>query len=145
MADKKYDPRMHTAEHILNRTMVRKIGTNRSFSSHLDGKKGKCDYRFTRNLSPEETALLMGEINRVISSELPVTEEFIARAEASAEFNLSRLPEEAGDSIRVVRVGDYDACPCIGPHVPNTSEVGVFRIISSDCNDGILRVRFKLD
>ena len=32
-------------------------------------------------------------------------------------FNLSRLPEDAGENIRIVTIGDYDTCPCIGPHV----------------------------
>jgi len=48
------DQRMHTAEHILNQTMVRMFGCGRSFSSHIEKKKSKCDYRFERALSEEE-------------------------------------------------------------------------------------------
>jgi len=68
----------------------------------------------------------------------------ITKTEAEKQFNLSRLPEGSSTEIRIVSVGDYDACPCIGPHVAETSEIGVFRITTSDFKDGILRIRFKL-
>ena len=57
---------------------------------------------------------------------------------------MKRLPENASDTVRIVKVGDYDECLCIGLHVNNTSEIGTFKIISHDYNDGILRIRFKL-
>ena len=50
------EPRMHTAEHILNQTMVRMFDRGRSFSSHIEKKKSKCDYHFDRNLTSEEVA-----------------------------------------------------------------------------------------
>lgn len=70
-----YEP-AHTAEHILNRTMVNMFGCPRSRNAHIERKKSKC--------------------------------------------------------------------ACIGAHVGNTSEIGEFRIISHDFNDGIWRVRWKV-
>ena len=64
--------------------------------------------------------------------------------EALGRFDLRRLPDNASETVRVVKVGDYDECLCIGRHVENTSEIGVFKIISYDFKDGILRLRFKL-
>lgn len=145
MSEKNYDPQMHTAEHILNQTMVRMFGTGRSFSNHLERKKSKCDYHFTRPLTEQELAVLEGKVNKVIAENISISEEFLPRAEAQSRFNLSRLPEEAGDNIRIIRVGDYDSCPCIGPHVANTSEIGQLRILSSNYADGVLRIRFKLE
>jgi len=141
---KSYDPQMHTAEHILNQTMVRMFGCERSFSSHIEKKKSKCDYHFNRPLAPAEELELVKQVNEVIIRNLEVEEQFLTLAEASAKFNLSRLPEGSGDEIRIVTVGDYDACPCIGPHVKNSSEIGVFQLVSTSCENGILRVRFKL-
>jgi alanyl-tRNA synthetase len=141
---KNYDPQMHTAEHILNRTMVNMFGTGRAFSAHLEKKKSKCDYHIDRNLNDDEIRTLEKKVNEEIYKNHNISEEFISRNEADLKYNLSRLPEEAGESIRIVHVGDYDACPCSGPHVKNTSEVGDFRIISHDFADGILRIRFKL-
>ena len=141
---KSYDPRMHTAEHILNQTMTRMFDCGRSFSSHIEKKKSKCDYHFTRSLSLDEEIELTRRVNEVISRNLDVKEQFLSVAEASKMFNLSRLPEDAGDEVRIVIVGDYDACPCIGPHVQNSSEIGSFQLISSSWEHDILRVRFKL-
>jgi len=48
------------------------------------------------------------------------------------------------DEIRIVKIGDYDACPCIGPHVNSTKEIGEFRIGSTSFDNGVLRIRYKL-
>ena len=75
---------------------------------------------------------------------MPVTAEFMARSEAEKIFNLGRLPDDAGDPLRIIKVGEYDACPCIGPHVSSSGEIGGFKIISSSFENDILRLRFKL-
>lgn len=139
------EPRMHTAEHLLNQAMVRMFGCKRAFSSHIEKKKSKCDYKFLRALTPEETAELEKRVNEAIKADLPVTEKFFPKEEAAAKFDLGRLPEGTGDALRVILVGDYDACPCIGPHVKSTSEIGVFRLASSGFENGVLRIRFKLE
>lgn len=145
MSEKNYNPEMHTAEHILNQTMGRLFNIDRSFSMHLERKKSKCDYHAERDLTDDERTKLEFAINEVINQNLDVNEQVIPRDEAIEKFNLKRLPEEAGDEIRIITVGDYDACPCIGQHVSNTKEIGEFRLVSSSFNEGVLRVRFKLN
>ncbi|RJP61508.1 MAG: hypothetical protein C4539_19795 [Ignavibacteriales bacterium] len=142
---KNYDPRMHSAEHILNQTMVRMFNCGRAFSAHIEKKKSKCDYHFNRNLTDEEKAEIEKRVNEVIGSDVDVTESFINREEASKEFSLTRLPEEAGNVLRVIQIGNYDRCLCSGVHISNTKEIGSFRIISSDHNNDVLRLRFKLN
>jgi misacylated tRNA(Ala) deacylase len=139
------NPRMHSAEHILNQTMVRMFKCNRCFRAHIEKKKSKCDYHFDRPLTDEEIDDIEAKVNRIIDSDLPVTEEFLPRPEAQVQYNLDRLPEETGNRIRIIKVGDYDACPCIGPHVSSTKEIGEFRILSSSFEDRVLRIRFKLE
>lgn len=145
MSEKNYDPRMHTAEHILNQTMVRKFNCGRAFSSHIEKKKSKCDYRISRALSIEEISEIENAVNSIVESNVNVTEGFVTKQEAAQFLDLSKLPADAPDSIRVIRVGDYDACACIGPHIKNTSEIGKFKIISSDFNEGVVRLRYKLE
>ena len=135
---------MHSAEHIVNQTMMRMFHCSRSFSAHLEKKKSKLDYYFERPLLDGEIRELQKRINEVIEFDLPVTEAFITRAEAESDYNLERLPEAAGDTIRIIRIGDYDACPCIGPHVESTKEIGLFRLISTSFENGVLRIRYKL-
>ncbi len=139
-------PPMHTTEHILNQTMVRMFACPRSMNAHIERKKSKCDYDLASAPTEDEVREIERRVNDVIAQGLPVTVEFMTRLEASTLVDLRKLPESASDTIRIVRIGDYDACACIGNHVGNTSEIGGrFRIISSDWADGHWRARFKLE
>ncbi len=143
-SNKQYHPQMHSAEHILNQTMVRMFGCGRSFSNHIEKKKSKCDYHFERALTENEIEEINSNVNEVIQRDLRVIEEFINREDAEEKFNLTRLPDDSGDKIRIIKIGDYDACPCSGLHVARTKEIGRFNINSTNFNDGVLRIRFKL-
>ncbi|MCS2892855.1 MULTISPECIES: hypothetical protein [Parabacteroides] len=138
-------PPMHTAEHILNQTMVRMFGCPRSKNAHIERKKSKCDYILSEAPSAETMAEVERRVNEVIEQHLPVTIDFMPREAAADIVDLSKLPEEASETLRIVRVGDYDACACIGAHVSNTSEIGRFKLLNYDYTDGRLRLRFKLE
>jgi misacylated tRNA(Ala) deacylase len=84
------------------------------------------------------------KVNEVISQNLPVTEAFVKRNEVPESVDLSKLPGDASQTLRLVSVGDYDICACAGTHVANTSEIGTFKIISTDYAEERLRIRFKL-
>ena len=137
-------PPMHTAEHILNGTMVRLFGCPRSRNAHIERKKSKCDYLLDACPTDEEVARIEAAVNEVIGRNLDVTIEYMPRSEAAALVDLSKLPEDASETLRIVRVGDYDACACIGAHVNNTAEIGTFKILSHDYADGRWRVRWKV-
>ena len=137
-------PPMHTAEHILNQTMVRMFGCPRSKNAHIERKKSKCDYLLPACPTADQMQDIEDKVNEVIKQHLPVTVEFCSREEVPHDVDLSKLPEEASDLLRIVKVGNYDTCACIGTHVNNTSEIGTFKIISSDFENGRLRIRFKL-
>lgn len=139
------NPAMHSSEHILNQTMVRMFGCPRSKNAHIERKKSKCDYELTEAPTTEMMAEVERRVNEVIGQHLPVTIEFIPKAEAGAIVDLSKLPEDASETLRIVRIGDYDACACIGAHVSNTSEIGRFKLLNYDYTDGRLRLRFKLE
>ena len=141
---KNYDPRMHSAEHILNQTMDRMYQCGRCFNAHIEHKKSKCDYHFTKGLTADEIETVQKQVNRIIQSDLAVSEQFISKSEAMRQFNTDKLPDEVGDKIRIVSIGDYDHCPCIGPHVKSTADIGEFLITTTDFKDGILRIRYKL-
>lgn len=137
-------PPMHTAEHILNQTMVRMFGCPRSKNAHIERKKSKCDYLLDEEPSTETMAEVERRVNEVIDQHLPVSIDFMTRQQAAALVDLSKLPEEVSETLRIVRIGDYDACACIGAHVGNTSEIGHFKLLTYDYTQGRLRLRFKL-
>jgi misacylated tRNA(Ala) deacylase len=135
---------MHSVEHILNQTMVRLYGCGRCFAAHLDRKKSKCDYRFDHALTDEEISEIQSRVNSVIDSDLPVTESIVSKDTAERLYNIEKLPNNVAGDIRIIHIGDYDACPCIGEHVSSTGEIGTFRITTASYADGQLRIRFKL-
>ena len=141
---KEIDPGMHSAEHILNQTMVRMFSCGRCFRAHIEKKKSKCDYHFDRPLTEQEIKQIEKEVNNVIQADMAVTQEFITKEESQKNYNLERLPQNVGDDIRIVKIGDYDACPCNGVHVNSTKEIGKFQIASASFDNGVLRIRYKL-
>ena len=138
-------PPMHTAEHILNQTMIRLFGCERSKNAHIERKKSKCDYWLAAEPTTEQIAQIENRVNETILRNLPVAVEFVNRSQIPEGIDLSKLPENASETLRIVKVGDYDVCACIGTHVTNTSEIGKFKIISTDFENGRLRIRFKLE
>lgn len=139
-------PPMHSVEHILNATMVKTFGCPRSRTAHIEKKKSKCDYELSSCPTDEQIQAIEDKVNEVINQHLPVTIEFMPKEEAKDSVDLSKLPEDASETLRIVRIGDYDACACIGLHVENTSEIDTFKIISHDYDEEkkVLRIRFKL-
>ena len=138
-------PPMHTAEHILNATMVKMFGCPRSRNAHIERKKSKCDYQLPQSPTPEQVTERENRVNEVINQQLDVRIEFVDRGHVPAEVDLSKLPGDASETLRLVRIGDYDVCACVGTHVQNTAEIGSFKILSHDYNEGVWRVRFKTD
>lgn len=138
-------PPMHTAEHILNGTMARTYGCGRAFSAHIERKKSKCDYHLPKALTQEEIESIEAKVNEVIGKDMEVWMEFATQEEVSARFDMERLPGNASEKVRIVHVGDYDECLCVGTHVEHTAEIGNFRISSARFQDGVQRLVFRLD
>lgn len=139
-------PPMHTVEHIVNRTMVNMFGCSRAVVAHIERKKSKLDFDLERQPTDDEVKAIEAKVNEVISMHLDVTTEFITQAEAAKRFDLARLPEDASETVRVVYVGDYDECLCIGRHVGNTAEIGTFKVLGCNWDEAThrWRIRFKL-
>lgn len=138
-------PPMHTAEHLLNGEIARRYGCGRAFSSHIERKKSKLDYHLPEALSDAEIKSLEAYINDIVKKDLEVKEEFLSWEEAMKRLDMSRLPENASNIVRIIKIGEYDECLCAGTHVTKTSEIGNFRITSTRYQDGVQRIVFKLD
>lgn len=135
----------HTAEHLLNQTMVRMFGCGRAVSAHVERKKSKCDYQISADLTDAQKTELEQRMNEVIALRLPVTCDYLPMEEAAKLFDISKLPAHTTGDLRIVRIGDYDACPCVGAHVENTGELGRFKVLSSSFENGVCRIRWKLE
>ena len=125
-------PPAHTAEHLLNQVMIRLFGCERSYNAHIERKKSKMSFHIDHKPTRQE--------------ELPVTFEVVPLSELPEGVHADRLPSDVSDSIRLVRIGDYDVCPCIGKHVRSTAQIGRFEMLGTnwDEHEHSFRVRFKI-
>ena len=137
-------PPMHTAEHLLNQTMVRMFGCERSRNAHIERKKSKINYTLTSEPTAEQIAEIERIMNDLIQQDIPVVYDFVTRDEIPEGVTLNKLPDDASETLRIVRIGDYDVCACIGAHVKSTGEIVSFHINSTSWNDGNFRIVFKV-
>ena len=79
MPAKEYNPAMHTAEHILNSVMDKMYHCGRSFNSHIEERKSKCDYRIKKGITDKEIAAVERTVNEIIRLNIPVGERFVSR------------------------------------------------------------------
>ena len=139
-------PPAHTAEHLLNQTMIRMFGCERSYNAHIERKKSKMSFHIDQKPDRKQEKEIERRMNELIDEDLPVTFQFVSRDDLPPEVSASRLPADAGDTVRLVRIGDYDVCPCIGKHVRSTSQIGRFEMLGTnwDEHEHSFRVRFKI-
>lgn len=137
-------PPAHTAEHLLNQTMVRMFGCERSKNAHVERKKSKLNYDLDECPTAEQIAEVERQVNQLIADDLPVRYEFVTRDNIPDGVKLDKLPSDASETLRLVRIGDYDVCPCIGTHVASTREIVSFRISSTSFKDGSFRIVFRV-
>lgn len=139
-------PPAHTAEHLLNQTMMRMFGCERSSNAHVERKKSKITYILDHKPDRREEKEIEKRMNELIEEDLPVTYEFVSRDNVPAEVSLDRLPADASDTLRLVRIGDYDVCPCLGKHVRSTSQIGRFELLGTNWDEEkrTFRIRFKI-
>ena len=139
-------PPAHTAEHLLNQTMIRLFGCDRSYNAHIERKKSKMSFHLKQKPSRQEEKQIEVRMNELIAADLPVTFDFVDRNHLPEGVAIDRLPDDATYVLRLVRIGDYDVCPCIGKHVRSTSQIGRFEMLGTNWDEEqrSFRVRFKV-
>jgi len=138
--------------------MMRMFGCERSRNAHVERKKSKISYILDRKPDRKEEKEIEDRMNELIREDLPVTFEYVTRVELEgmimdadpdspdSKLSLDRLPADSSDTIRLVRIGDFDVCPCIGKHVRSTSQIGRFELLGTnwDNDKRSFRVRYKI-
>jgi Ser-tRNA(Ala) deacylase AlaX len=139
-------PPAHTAEHLLNQLMVRMFGCERSHNAHIERKKSKISYVLDCKPDRKDEKEIERRMNELIQEDLPVTFKFVDRNHIPENVKIDRLPEDASETIRLVCIGDYDVCPCIGKHVRSTAQIGRFEILGTNWDEEThsFRIRYKV-
>mgnify|MGYP000655344379 FL=1 len=136
----------HTAEHLLNQTMIRMFGCKRSTNAHVERKKSKITYILDHKPSKKDEKEIERRMNELIEEDLPVKYKFVTRQNIPDNVELTNLPDDASETIRLVYIGNYDVCPCIGKHVRSTSQIGRFELLGTNWDEQThsFRVRYKV-
>jgi len=139
-------PPAHTAEHLLNQVMIRMFGCERSTDAHIERKKSKISYTLERKPTRQEEREVERRMNELIEEDLPVTYELVDRYNLPEGIDLSRLPDDYSSVIRLVRIGHFDLCPCVGKHVRSTGQIGRFVVLGTTWDETArsFRIRFKI-
>ena len=139
-------PPAHTAEHLLNQVMIRMFGTERSSNAHIERKKSKMTFILNHKPDRKEEKAIEAEMNRLITEDLPVTYEMVDRNNIPDGVDVGKLPEDASEMLRLVRIGDFDVCLCIGKHVRSTAQIGRFEMLGTNWDEEkhAFRIRFKV-
>ena len=139
-------PPAHTAEHLLNQVMVRMFGCERSYNAHIERKKSKMSFHLDSKPSRQEEKEIERQMLSLIEEDLPVTFDYCTLDSLPEGIDPHRLPADVGNEIRLVRIGDFDVCPCIGRHVRSTAQIGRFEMLGTnwDEHERSFRIRFKI-
>lgn len=126
--------------------MIRMFGTERSNNAHIERRKSKISYKLDHKPSRKEEKAIEDEMNRLIQLDMPVSYEYVDRDHLPEGIDPDRLPADAQGTIRLVHIGDYDVCACIGKHVRSTAQIGRFELLGTNWDEAThtFRIRFKI-
>jgi len=134
--------RNHSAAHLLQAALRQVLGSHVTQAGSLvDANRVRFDFTHLEAMTEDEINEVEGLVNTAILANLPVETIVTTLDEAQKLGAVALFGEKYGDTVRVLKMGDFSTELCGGCHVKNTGEIGLFKILSeSGVAAGVRRI-----
>lgn len=134
--------RNHSVTHLLHAALKNRFGSEVGQAGSLvTPERMRFDFTLNQPISEDDLNAVEREVNQHILMGMPITWENMPIAEAKAKGATAMFGDKYGDIVRVVTMGAYSMELCGGCHMPNTAEIGLFKILSeSSVAAGVRRI-----
>jgi len=154
--DSEMEVKYHTTTHMLHQALREVLGESvEQKGSNITPERLRFDFAFERKVTDEEKKQVEDIINTRIKEALPVIREEMSMEEARARGAIGLFGDKYGDVVSIYRIGEgkkrgdanlFSMEFCGGPHVNNTSELGVFKISKEEAvSQGVRRIKAVLE
>lgn len=139
--------RYHTATHLLHQALRDVLGPEvMQKGSNITPERLRFDFAFPRKMTDQEKQEVERIVNEKIHEAIPVENKVMDKDEAIRSGALHFFDQKYPDQVSVYSIGDYSKEFCGGPHVSNTSELGIFKIQKEEAvSAGVRRIKAKLE
>lgn len=134
--------RAHSATHLLQKALRNLLGSHvEQAGSYVTPDTLRFDFTHFSALTADEISAVEREVNEVMMQGLSIETKVMPIEEAKKIGAMALFGEKYGDTVRVVKMGDYSIEFCGGTHMDNTAKAGLLKIVSeSSVAAGVRRI-----